>query len=88
MKAEAYLNKVIFTINTHDLIGVPSEESIDKFMDSIWSHDFGDWKIFGSEKTHYEVINVSFNNEDEQYEQLGKVKKQLLELAEEHLNKL
>ncbi|CAL2077526.1 protein of unknown function [Tenacibaculum sp. 190524A02b] len=86
--ADVFLNTITIRVNTHDLLGVPSDESQKEFFDAVWNEDFGEWKINSSEMTHYEVFDFSFERKEQVFDGIDTLKKRILELAIKHLKNL
>jgi hypothetical protein len=83
MKAETYISSVSITVNTHDLLGVPSDESLASFIEYIWNYDFGrNWKLRESSKTHYEVTTFSFDVNENNMDGINNVRKVIEGIAE------
>jgi len=84
--ADVYTDSLSIRVNTHGLLGVPSEESVKDFINSVWNINITGWKLKSSEEKHYEVFEFMFEIEDDNYlKDVSLVKQEVSKLTIKHL---
>ena len=82
MKADVFISTISIIVNTHNLLGVPSDDSKKEFIDKVWNQEWHGWKIKSSEIVHYEVIKFDFEVENNCLEGIKTILNDIHEISE------
>ena len=89
-KLSTYVSSINIRINSNyseHSLGVPSDESIKKFEDWLYSYDFGDFKITSFEVVVFDVFEIKVMNVFHDYSKINDIISIINKAAKKYLKK-